>query len=177
MGTFNEALGLSGAAHRVLDYSSFRGFVTHMHRYRFVILAAIVAAAGCASTPPPAPPEVPTESAVLPYEFDSVWQATRDTLKGQNYEIYTRDKRGMFVAHTPRKGTFSIPNRARITVILERVTAGSTRVTVEAVRERYRMPLFRNPGWKEQPEVDLTDRRQAVLEGIAATMEAQAPPA
>lgn len=148
-----------------------------MHLYRYILLAGVVAAAGCASAPPPPPPEVPVASAVLPYEFTSVWQAAKTTLKDQDYDIYTRDKRGMFVAHTKKKGTFSIPNRARITVVLERVTTNSTRVTVEAVRERYRMPLLRHPGWKERPGVDLEQRRQAVLDGITAQVEAAAPAA
>lgn len=141
-----------------------------MHVYRFTLLIALVVAAGCAGGPPPTPPDVPTASAVLPHDFDTVWQAAKDALREQDYEIYTRDKRGMFVAHTPRKGTFSIPNRARITIVLERVTTSSTRVTVEAVQERYRMPLLRHPGWREQPHVDLQDRRQAVLDGIAANV-------
>lgn len=139
-----------------------------MQAFRLTFLMALAMLSACASSPPPQPPEVETVSAVVPQAFEAVWQATRTTLKEQDLEIYTRDKRGLFVAHTKKKGTFSIPNRERITVALERVTAASTRVTVEAVRERYRMPLLRHPGWKEEPKVDLAERRQAVLDGISA---------
>lgn len=142
----------------------------------WAVFAVLTLAAGCASAPPPPPPEVAVDSVVLEREFDAVWQATKTALIEQDYEIYTRDLRGMFVAYTKKTGTFSIPNRARITVVLERVTTNSTKVSVEAVQERYRMPLLKYPGWKEQPKVDLTQRRQEVLETIESTVNA-APPA
>ncbi len=137
----------------------------------------IALCAGCAKSPPKALPDVPVDSIVLAVEFDDVWQATKTALKEQGYEIYTRDKRGMFVAYTKKKRTFSIPNRARITVLLERVTTSSTRVSVEAVQERYRMPILRYSGWNEQPKVDLTERRQAVLQGIEAVANSPQPAA
>lgn len=150
-----------------------------MRFHRLSAWLCLIVLAGCQSTPPPPPPEVAVDSVVVQREFDEVWQATKTVLVEQDYEIYTRDKRGMFVAYTKKKGTFSIPNRARITVVLERVTNNTTRVSVEAVQERYRMPLLKHPGWKEQPKVDLTERRQEVLRGIEAanTTTAAAPAA
>lgn len=137
-----------------------------------LLLAAL--GAGCASTPPAQPAEVPLESTVLQAEYEDVWQATRRALQASELDIYTRDKRGMFVAFDEKKRLFSIPRRARITVIVERVTTSSTRVSIEAVRERYRMPILRHPGWKEEAGGDLTELKRELLASIEA--QALAPP-
>lgn len=142
-------------------------------RHRLAILPILLLSTtlyGCASTPEPVT-EAQVDSIVVAADFDEVWQSTKDVLLEQNFDIYTRDKRGMFVAFYQRPTRFTSLNRSRVTIIIERESSSTTRVSVEAVPERYRMPLLRHPGWKEQQNKDLPKMRELLLAEIEAASQ------
>lgn len=100
--------------------------------------------------------------------FDTAWQAAKDVLREQGLDVYTRDKRGVFVAHSPMKRRrFLVPKRVRYNVMLEPVSADETRVTVEAVQQVYGVTLLTYPGWHDRKMTDDT-KAKALLEAIQA---------
>lgn len=136
----------------------------------FLGCAALVS--GCKSTPDGAaltPAQM--DSVVLPGNFDDVWQATRLGLSQQGYEIYTRDKRGLFVVHTKvRRRLFLFPNRTQLTVTLEQVSADATRVTVETLKQGYRVTLLTYPDWRDSSKPADGDAALALLESIRSAL-------
>ncbi len=137
----------------------------------WVIIASF--ATGCASTPVQSQKAIPVDSAVINAPFDDTWQAAKHALTAKDYTIYTRDKRGLFVAYSPQTRRFLVPYRTQITVVLERVSTTSTRVTVEAIPQRYGVTLLTNPKWREFPVGDEQTRRQELLTEIETQLNAR----
>ena len=117
------------------------------------ILAPILCAltvAGCASSKgTDAPQQSRVESAVLEASYETTWRLVKDSLLEEGYEIRTRDKRGMYVAFSGTKRRFIIPHRYRLTVILDSLSGSATRVTIETVRQSYRLTPLTHPGWQD----------------------------
>jgi hypothetical protein len=139
---------------------------------RFPRLAAAVIAlaalAGCKTTPAPVEPP-PVVSAVVEQPFESAWEGTRDVLMQQGLQIYTRDKRGLFVAYTPTKRVLIVsPRRTKLTIALEPVTAQSTRVSVETIKQHYRVTLLTYPDWRDAPQGTDPKVGQTLLDAIVA---------
>ncbi|MBI2425811.1 MAG: hypothetical protein HYV27_23505 [Candidatus Hydrogenedentes bacterium] len=86
--------------------------------------------------------------------MDEVWQATKSVLREQELEIYTRDKRGTFVAYTPMKRRLFQPQRIQYTIELTPVNRYETKVYVEAVKQLYGVTTFTYPGWYDRPIKD-----------------------
>jgi len=126
----------------------------------------LVCAAGCKSTPvTPTPP--PVVSAVVQKDFESVWAETRDVLLDQGLQVYTRDKRGLFVAFTPTKRVMIVsPRRTKLTVSLEPVTPQSTRISVETIKQHYRVTLLTYPDWRDVQEGTDPGKGQELLDAI-----------
>jgi len=136
-----------------------------------IALAAVClfAAAGCKTTPKEAPPPPPTVSAVVEQDFETVWTKTRDELLQQELWIYTRDTRGLFVVFTDMRRVLLIsPRRTKMTISLEPVNAQSTRITVETIKQHYRVTLLTYPDWRDVLEGTDPEQGQALLNAIVA---------
>ncbi len=125
-------------------------------------------AAGCKSTPgDQAPPTAKVDSLTIQGSFEEVWQGTRQTLLDQKYEIYTRDKRGLFVAYTKvKRRLFVFPHRTQLTVTVEAVSVAETRLSVETIHQKYRVSLLTYPDWRDDPEPAEGDEGRVLLEAI-----------
>ena len=129
--------------------------------------------AGCRSTPdvkvvPPAPR---VDSIAVEGSFDDVWQRTRQALLDQKYEIYTRDKRGLFVAYSKVKRHLLLwPHRTKLTIVLEDVSPDEIVVSVETIHQRYRVSLLTYPDWRDDQKIVDGDIATSLL-GVIKTAE------
>jgi len=133
-----------------------------------VFFCLVGAAAGCKSTPVPmeAPPFV---SAKVPAGLDHTWTSTRDVMLEKGLEIYVRDKRGLFVAYTEKKRKLIFfPRRTKLTVTLSETSPGETLVSVETIRQNYRVTLLTYPDWRDVPGSADEAAGQALLDAIVA---------
>jgi hypothetical protein len=141
----------------------------------FAGLLFVVAASGCQSTPATveAPPHV---SANVPAEFETAWESTRAVLLQRGFQIYVRDKRGIFVAYTPTKRKLVFfPERTKLTVTLRSSSAAETTVAVETIRQHYRVTLLTYPDWRDVPGTADEAAGQAVLDAIVAHSAGETP--
>ena len=120
---------------------------------------------GCASTPPQAGDMSSVESTVVDAPFDETWQATKGALRADDYLIYTRDKRGVFVAYSEMKRRLLTPYRTQFTVTLDPVTANSTRVTIESSNQKYGVSLLTYPSWRDQGPAN-PEQALAILDAL-----------
>lgn len=139
-----------------------------------VSLVVVLAAVGCKSTPDPVRAEVPAphvDMAELDGSFDEVWEATRTALKDLKYRIYTRDKRGLFIAYSKQRRTlFFFPYRTQFAVTIDEADNGGVRVAVESIRQRYRVSLLTTPGWRDDVEGEVGTKGFEVLEAIRGNL-------
>jgi hypothetical protein len=85
------------------------------------------------------------------------WQAVKEVLRDKGLDLYTRDKRGVFIAFSPMKrNLFLVPTRIKYTVALESLSDSSTKVTVDAVRQVYGVTLLTYPNWHDRKTTDGT---------------------
>lgn len=124
-------------------------------------------ALGCASTDVPTLQQsVYVDALVLDFPYEPTWQAVKSALLDLGYEIRTRDKRGMFEAHSKTKRRLLVPHRTEVTVRLDRVGEVATRVTVEMVHQRYRVSPLTNPDWQLTKLRDEPSQTSALLDAI-----------
>ncbi len=91
-----------------------------------------------------------------------VWQITKEVLRQNGFSnepksgtIYTRDKRGVFVAFSRMKrDLFLVPHRTKYTIALETISDSSTKVTIEAVNQVYGVTLLTYPDWHDRKNTD-----------------------
>lgn len=112
---------------------------------------------------------------VVPASFDTTWQTVKDILREQELDIYTRDKRGRFVAYTPEKRHLLQPNRYQYTFQLEEVSDNETRITLDTRKQAYGVTLLTYPGWHDRKTPD-TPEAQALLDAIAARVAGTSTP-
>ena len=116
-----------------------------------VAAALILSACGCAGLRGRVPANeysISDVSAEVGGEFRQVRDVVRDVLRENSVEIYTRDKRGLFVVYANVRRAFLTPRRLRLVVTLERVSESSTRVTVQTFPEAYTVQLLTYPAWR-----------------------------
>jgi len=110
--------------------------------------------------------------------FEEAWQAVKAALRDQKLEIYTRDKRGAFVAYgDTHRLLFVQPHRVKYTIDLTSVGDRETAIHIEAVRQVYGVTLLTEPGWHDRK---LKDERatQRLADAILAQLNGgQAAPA
>lgn len=141
-----------------------------MRLYPLSVCLLAAALAGCRSTPEPEPP--PVVSAVVEEDFETVWQTTRDVLLREKLQIYTRDKRGLFVAYTDQhRRLLLFPHRTKLTIALEPLSPDSTQVFVETIHQRYRVTLLTYPDWRDAPKGAEEQSAQQLLDQIVAAVE------
>ena len=108
------------------------------------------------------------EETVINSSFDDVWHAVKRAAREQGYDIYTRDKRGVFVIYTPLKRIlWTQPRRTKLTVELAQQSAVETALSIESVRQVYGVTLLTHPNWHDRKQTDQS-YSQLLLEGILA---------
>jgi len=92
------------------------------------------------------------DSITVAKPLDETWQDTKTVLREMEMDIYTRDKRGEFVAFTPMKRQLYVgtPNRTKLTIVLKEATANSTTVSIETVAQVYGVTLLTYPDWHDR---------------------------
>ena len=134
----------------------------------------IVAVAGCARTARDTTGFALENTANVEISLDAAFQVSKDVLREQGFELYTRDKRGHLVAYTPVKRTlgFLTPRRTQYTIDLAPVSEQETFVRIEAVRQVYGVTLLTYPGWHDRKTGDDTGAA-AILEAIQSQAAAK----
>jgi hypothetical protein len=108
------------------------------------------------------------EEGVLKASFEDSWHAVKRVLREQGYDVYTRDKRGAFVAYTPMKRVlWTQPRRTKFTIELAQTSPEETAIAIESVRQVYGVTLLTHPNWHDRKQTDPAPS-QALLEGIQA---------
>lgn len=149
-----------------------RGFIVLKYaQVPCLILFCSLFVVGCMSTPEaqsaPLPPRV--DSSTIDASFEGVWQRTRDVLLAEKYEIYTRDKRGLFVAYTKvKRRLLFFPQRMKLTITLEAVSADETRVSIETIYQKYRVTPLTYPDWRDDSKIVDEEIAGALIEAIRA---------
>jgi hypothetical protein len=108
-----------------------------------------------------------TDSTTVNLPFEEAWQQVKAVLREQDYEIYTRDKRGVFVAFGGSKRSLAQYHRTKLTISLESESEKATKVSVETLRQVYGVTLLTYPGWHDRKTQDHT-KAQALLKAVEA---------
>jgi hypothetical protein len=111
------------------------------------------------------------ESITVDASFETAWQAVKGVLRDQNLEVYTRDKRGQFVAFTTMKRRFYQPNRTKFSIFLDSVHEDETQIRIEVVRQRYGVTPLTYPGWHDRPARG-NSGAQAILDAVTTRLSA-----
>ena len=132
---------------------------------RLVGAFLLIGLVGCAKSAKDTTGFAVTESVVVEAPFDAAWQHTLDVLQEEDFLVYTRDKRGLFLAFTNPKRRFFVPQRHQYTVVLEPVSSTATRVTVETQLQKFGVTLLTDPAWHDRPTEDAS-RAEALLAAV-----------
>ena len=119
-------------------------------------LVAALAMPGCARTAKDTTGFAIEDSITVAKPLDDTWQDTKAVLRELQLDIYTRDKRGEFVAFTPMKRQLYVgtPHRTKLTISLKKATANSTTVSIETVAQVYGVTLLTYPDWHDRKAPD-----------------------
>jgi hypothetical protein len=131
------------------------------------LLLSSAAVTGCARAARDTTGFAVTDSTTANLSFNEAWQQVKAVLREQDYEIYTRDKRGVFVAFSGSKRSLVQYHRIKLTIALEAVSETATKVSVDTLRQVYGVTLLTYPGWHDRKTQDHT-RAQALLKAIEA---------
>lgn len=101
--------------------------------------------------------------------LEEAWQDTKAVLREMELDIYTRDKRGEFVAYTPMKRHFYIltPHRTQLSILLESASSNSTTVTIQTVEQVYGVTPLTYPDWHDRKTSD-NKEALAILDALRA---------
>jgi len=133
-----------------------------------LLLASVLTSAGCARTLRDSQGFALADTVVVDAPFHEAWQSAKAVLRERDYDIYTRDKRGVFVAYSKMKrNRLLIPKRVKFTVALAPVSDSATEVTVESIRQVFGVTMLTYPGWHDRQATDPTETR-AIIEAIQA---------
>lgn len=134
------------------------------------VLVAAAALAGCVRAARDTQGFAVLDTGTANASFDATWQAAKGVLRERGLELYTRDKRGVFVAYTKSKHQSLAHKRMEYTVTLEAVSDTETKVSIESVRQAYGVTLLTYPGWRDRKTTDHKDA-PAILEAIQAKVK------
>ncbi len=133
-----------------------------------LVLLLVIAIGGCARTARDTQGFATVNTAVVDAPFMDAWRATKAVLRERGWDIYTRDKRGLFVAYTSMKRRrLLVPKRTQYTISLEPLADQGTRVTVETIDQVYGVTLLTYPGWHDRKTTDDAEAL-AILEAVQA---------
>lgn len=131
------------------------------------LLLVVTFASGCATKSDRAEHELYVDSMTVPLDFESTWELTRDILLEHDVEIYTRDKRGLFIVYTSmHRSKLLVPRRTKLTITLEEDGSESTTIAVETISQHYGVSLLTYPGWRDQDSSNPGPESVAILESI-----------
>ncbi|MGC8846386.1 MAG: outer membrane protein assembly factor BamC, partial [Candidatus Hydrogenedens sp.] len=100
----------------------------------FIILLSIIFFSGCARTLKDTSGFAEEKVITVKAPFDKTWQATKEALRELKLEIYTRDKRGVFVAYDQPKREWMQLKRVKYEIQLGSVNSEETRIFVSAIK-------------------------------------------
>lgn len=149
----------------------------------YMLLAIIVlsiAFVGCARAAKDTTGFALNDTTTVEAGFDQSWQAVKAVLRDRDLEIYTRDKRGLFVAYSDTKRRIVSPTRTRYTIELTPVSDLETGIAIETIREVYGVTFLTQPDWharKAKDNVEALAILDAVKAKLAAPAEAETAPA
>ena len=106
-------------------------------------------------------------SATVNASFEDTWTAVKSVLREQEFEIYTRDKRGIFEAYSPMKRRYLQPKRDKYTIALEPVSKEETAIRVETLGQVYGVTALTYPGWHDRKAKD-KGVAEAIIAGVTA---------
>jgi len=143
-----------------------------MKRFWFasiVIAAMVFVLPGCARAAKDTTGFTMQDSITVAKPLEETWQDTKTVLRELEMDIYTRDKRGEFVAFTPMKRQLYVgtPNRTKLTIVLEEATANSTTVSIETVAQVYGVTLLTYPDWHDRKAAN-NNEAVAIIEALKA---------
>lgn len=99
--------------------------------------------------------------------FDQTWQVVKGVMQEEGLYLYTRDKRGTFVAFSePQRRPFKT-RRIQYTVELEPVSDSETSIYIETIRQKYGVTLMTYPDWHDRKATDAT-KSERLAESIKA---------
>lgn len=137
-----------------------------------LVLALVPCVNGCARAARNTEGFAMVDGVVIDAPFTETWQAAKSVLRESKYDIYTRDKRGLFVAYPGTTHKRFVHHRTQYTITLEAVSAKSTRVTVETLKQVYGVTLMTYPGWHDRKTTD-NSQTLALLEAVKAKVAGQ----
>lgn len=122
----------------------------------FALILVLAVSGGCARAARDTTGFAVLDSATVDASFQDTWQGVKAVLREMELDIYTRDKRGSFVAYTPIKRKFKVwtPQRTEVRVTLEKVSSEATRVNVEIIDQVYGTTLLTYPDWHDRKSTD-----------------------
>lgn len=147
-----------------------------MIRKVFVVVSMLVllSVLGCARAARDTTDFAMTDAVTVEAPFEEAWQAVKAVLRDRELEVYTRDKRGLFVAYSSMKRRLFVPGRIRYTIELSELSDHETGVRIETLREVYGVTLLTYPNWHARKT---TDNAEAVAILAALQARLSAPPA
>lgn len=132
---------------------------------RAIALAALLAAAGCATIHKDTTGFAKRDSLIVGEGLEPTWFAVKTVLREHKYDIYTRDTNGAFVAYSPERRRWLNPNRTQFTIEIEEIAENQSRVTIATLDQEYGVTLLTYPAWHNQPTGENT-RALQLLEAI-----------
>lgn len=138
---------------------------------------AVAGLSGCATAKKDTTGFAVQQEVVLEESYADAWQHVKRTLLANEYEVYTRDKRGTFVAYKGGKSFLGVLNspRQKYTVDLEPVSNGQTKVSVEVVKQVYGVSLTTYPDWHDRQTKGDDSVRELIGALTGAPAEASTP--
>ncbi len=119
------------------------------------VLVVLVAVAGCARAARDTTGFAMHDETVIEAPFEEAWQSTKAVLREMDLELYTRDKRGRFVAYTGMtRRRLLVPHRVQYTILLESASPETTKIMIETLRQVYGVTLLTHPDWHDRKTED-----------------------
>ncbi|HNY85552.1 MAG TPA: hypothetical protein PKN23_03570 [Candidatus Hydrogenedentes bacterium] len=142
----------------------------HIRILSLALAAVMLTGLGCARAARDTTGFAVHEEATVKAPMEDAWQAVKTVLREQEYDIYTRDKRGAFTAYSDAHRVLMVqPKREKYTIDVIPVSDSETKVVVEGVRQIYGVTLLTYPGWHDRKLTDNTQAR-ALLDAVAAKL-------
>lgn len=147
------------------------------------VLATSALLGGCARAARDTSGFAMANTATVPAGFDATWQAVKQVLREADYTLYTRDKRGTFVAYTKENRRLLQPQRVKYTINLTVLSESETQVDIEAVKQVYGVTLLTYPDWHDRKLSEdagvqqILDQLQAKISAPVEAPVAEAAPA
>ncbi|MBN2310561.1 MAG: hypothetical protein JXR94_16425 [Candidatus Hydrogenedentes bacterium] len=131
------------------------------------LLLVMLCAGGCQTAARDTTGFAVVDSATVDATFLDAWQASKAVLREMELDIYTRDKRGTFVAYSKVKRRLGVltPRRTELRITVERISSETSRVSVETMRQVYGCSLLTYPDWHDRRTTD-NSVAQSFLEAL-----------